>query len=193
MRSANLSRSERIQRTRLEKHIYLPLQFRSRDDNNEIYECESEARQHLLYHITPFVNDIVCLYLCQPLFDRLNNQYPRWIENIFTRKSANSNDIMFDVFTSSELWPQNDWSNEYFRRFCRLMRAELALLFKVLGIPYIDVHRMRNCIRKVIEENGLLLITDSELGRIPHLWVIALWFGRTLDNNSFSAKDYWSD
>jgi len=73
------------------------------------------------------------------------------------------------------------------------MRAELALLFKVLGIPYIDVHRMRNCIRKVIEENGLLLITDSELGRIPHLWVIALWFGRTLDNNSFSAEDYWSD
>jgi len=193
MRSANLSRSERIQRTRLEKHIYLPLQFRSRVDNNEIYEIETEARQYLLYHIAPFVNDIVCLYLCPNLFDRLNNQYPRWIENIFTRKSPQSNEIMFNVFTNGDLWPQNNWSNEYFRRFCRLMQAELALLFEALGIPYIDVRLMKNCIRKVIEENGLLRITDSELGRIPHVWVIALWFGRLLDYNALSAEDYWAD
>lgn len=73
------------------------------------------------------------------------------------------------------------------------MQAELALLFEALGIPYIDVRLMKNCIRKVIEENGLLRITDSELGRIPHVWVIALWFGRLLDYNALSAEDYWAD
>jgi len=193
MRSANLSRLERIQRTRHEKHIYLPLQFRSDVDTNKIYECETQARQHVLYHITPFLNDIVGLYLCRSLFHKLYIEYPSWIENIFTRKSAKSNEIMLDIFTSTDVWDQNDWRNKWFRRFCRVLRGELSPLFKALGIPHIDVSRMSACIREVTRVQGLLQVTDSELGRIPHLWVIGFWFGKITDDDVVLAEDYWAD
>jgi len=73
------------------------------------------------------------------------------------------------------------------------MRAELDLLFEALGIPYIDVHRIKICIKSAIKEKGLLLVTDSELGLMSPLWVIGFWFGRILDNNAVFVEDYWAD
>jgi hypothetical protein len=100
---------------------------------------------------------------------------------------------MLDIFTSTDMWDKNDWKNADFRRFCRVLMAELSPLFKAVGVKYIDVGRMSACIREVTQVKGLLKITDSELGQMPFLWVIGFWFGKMTDNDVVLAEDYWAD
>jgi len=132
----DIIRGAKLRQTAGEKQIYLAFQLNRRCvvAPNTMHELETRTRQELLVVITPYFTQIM-QYLTTPAeLELLNQRFPRWIENIFTRNTRASNRVYMESMMGGGGWAENGWNGECYNVFCFTFSSEINALLRAGGV-----------------------------------------------------------
>ena len=135
--------------TAYEKELYIQFHDKGLYGINDIYELETETRQELRVLIDPYATAIIARMVNPNEFKILHEKFPRWVENIFTRNSIQSNTEYFEYMTLSYSWNNNDWNNQGFNMFCEKLYRELGQLVLACGFVLKDFMAFKLVVRIV--------------------------------------------
>jgi len=147
--------------TTKEKAAYIVLQDNQQGKNNTIYEIETETRQELLALATPYMTTILSRFITCSEFDEVTVKYPRWMENIFTRNTVESNNEYMEFMTLAPAWHHGHWNGVAFGLFCQKLHRELSSLVMACGVIPGTLGELKMIVQHVSEEN---LFDISEIG-----------------------------
>jgi len=170
-------RDAKAELTMLEKTAYCAFHDGGGDGLNTAYEKETETRQELLALAAPFFTTILARLVTLEQFQDVAHQYPRWIENIFTRNTVQSNAQYMEYMTLSHTWSDNQWDTPAFNLFCQKLHRELGSLVTACQIVPAPLAELKLVVQEVCEENTYNV---SDIG---------YKFGHTMDDD---ALGYWS-
>ena len=165
-----------------EKHIYTnfhvkhPTEFNYLIENT-IYELETRTRQELLDKITPYFTQIM-QYLTTPVeLELLNQRYPRWIENIFTRNTIRSNHVYMESMTLCPTWASNNWNNIAFDMFCQKLYCEMKALLQACRVLSKTFVGFKYAVRVVAQIGGWRSPDPSLAQQISKIYEMGNLFG----------------
>jgi len=147
--------------TMKEKAAYIVLQDNQQGKTNSIYEIETETRQELLALATPYMTTILSRFITCSEFDEVTAKYPRWMENIFTRNTVESNIEYMEYLTLAPAWYHGQWNEVAFSLFCQKLHRELSSLVMACEIIPGTLAELKMIVQHVSEEN---LFDISEIG-----------------------------
>jgi len=188
VRQSQIIQDAKTRQTAEEKHIYTKFHVRTQSElnnpiENTIYELETRTRQELLNRITPYFTQIM-QYLTTPAeLELLNQRYPRWIENIFTRNTIQSNCVYMESMTLCPTWASNNWNNIAFDMFCQKLYYEMnALLQACRFLPktFLD---FKFVVRVVTQIGGWRTPDPSLRHQISKIYEMGNLFGSTEDDD----------
>jgi len=158
-----------------EKELYINFHDRGVFGVNDIYELETNTRQELLVLMDPYATAIIARMVDPNEFNILHEKFPRWVENIFTRNSIESNMEYFEYMTLAYSWSMNDWNNQGFNLFCDKLYRELGQLVLACGFVLIELIDFKSVVRAVSRGRHVKI---SQMGYV---------FGGTEDDDGSSA------
>ena len=188
LRQSQIIQDAKTRQTAEEKHIYTNFHVRTHIElnypiENTIYELETRTRQELLNRITPYFTQIM-QYLTTPAeLELLNQRYPRWIENIFTRNTIRSNYVYMESMTLCPTWASNNWNNIAFNMFCQKLYDEMTALLqacRILPKTFVD---FKFVVRVVTQIGGWRTPDPSLYHEISKICEMGNLFGSTEDDD----------
>jgi len=134
--------------------LYIAFHDGGRDGPNTAYENETETRQELLALAAPFFISILARLVTCDLFQDVAQKYPRWMENIITRNTVQSNTQYMEFMTLSHTWSDNQWDAPAFNLFCQKLNRELGSLLTACHIIPAPLAELKLVVQEVCEENA---------------------------------------
>jgi len=168
-------RDARAQLTMFEKTAYSAFHDGGHDGLNAAYANETETRQELLVLAAPFFTSILARFVTLAQFEDVVQRYPRWMENIFTRNTVESNAQYMEFMTLSHTWRDNHWDSPAFNLFCQKLHRELGSLVTACDIVRPPLAELRLVVQEVCEEN------EHNVSDIGYK------FGHTMDDDALGA------
>ena len=164
-------------------HVKHPIEFENQPTENTIYELETRTRQALLNRITPYFTQIMQYLTTPDELELVNQRYPRWIENIFTRNTIRSNYVYMESMTLCATWAANNWNNVAFDMFCRKLYCETRALLqvcRVLAKTFVD---FKYVVRVVTQMGGWRSPDPALAQQVSKIYEMGTLFGSTEDDD----------
>jgi len=146
-------RDAKAQLTMFEKTAYSAFHDGGHDGLNTAYANETDTRQELLELAAPFFTSILARFVTVAQFEDVVQRYPRWMENIFTRNTVESNAQYMEFMTLSHTWLDNHWDSPAFNLFCQKLHRELGSLVTACDIVRPPLAELKLVVQEVCEEN----------------------------------------